>query len=375
MLGGHSGPYRVVVPRDRLADALLFVLAVAFTVLTVIDNAGRQMSAAAVVADATLGALACLGVWWRRRQPVGFAIATAALSVFSIAASGVALIALFTVAVHRRLAVTAAMVAVFGGASLLAPVVRPDLPAPNLSQGALGLIVVAALIGWGLYLRARRQLLLSLQEQARQVERQRIAREMHDVLAHRLSLLSLHAGALEVNPGAPAEQIARAARVIRDSAHAALDDLRDVIGVLRSPSGGDASIPDRPQPTATDLPGLIEESRLAGMEVGFDCRLIDLATVPDALGRNVYRIVQEGLTNARKHASGAKVSVVVDGAPGDGVTVELRNPMTALATDVPGAGTGLTGLAERVAIAGGRLEHGRAHDHDFRLWAWLPWPG
>jgi signal transduction histidine kinase len=369
-----SPPYRVDVSRDRLADASLFLVAVAFTVLSAVDNAQRHMSPAALTVEAALGGLACVGVWWRRRQPVAFAVATSVLSVFSIAASGVALIALFTVAVHRRLAVTAAMVALFAGASVLATVVRPGLPTPNLSQGAIGLIVVAALIGWGLYLRARRQLLVSLQERARQLERQRIAREMHDVLAHRLSLLSLHAGALEVNPVAPADQIAQAARVIRDNAHSALQDLREVIGVLRSDSAGEGHVPDPPQPTAQDLPGLVDESRAAGLRVEFVCGLADLGTVPQALGRNAYRIVQEGLTNARKHAGGATVSVTVAGAPGDGLTVELRNPASTVGTEIPGGGAGLVGLVERATVAGGRLEHGRTNDNDFRLWAWLPWP-
>jgi signal transduction histidine kinase len=91
----------------------------------------------------------------------------------------------------------------------------------------------------------------------------------------------------------------------------------------------------------------------------------------------VYRIVQEGLTNARKHAHGAEVSVCVHGTRDDGLTVEIRNPWplhAASTTALPGAGSGITGLSERVSLAGGRLEHGRTPAGDFRLWAWLPWP-
>src|SRR3712207_3314584 len=94
-------------------------------------------------------------------------------------------------------------------------------------------------------------------QQARQVERTRIAREMHDVLAHRISLLSLHAGALEFRPDAPPEEVARAAGVIRASAHQALHDLREVIGVLRDDPCDDATVP--PQPTLGDLPALVDE--------------------------------------------------------------------------------------------------------------------
>ena len=188
-----------------------------------------------------------------------------------------------------------------------------------------------------MFVRARRQLVLSLREradraeaeqqlrveQARQHERARIAREMHDVLAHRISLLSMHAGALEFRPDAAPEEIARAAGVVRASAHQALQDLREVIGVLREePLDGD---PERPQPTLANLPGLLDESRQAGMHVSSECRVEDLTTVPDGVGRNAYRIVQEGLTNARKHAQGATVDVMLDGAAGSGLTVEVRN--------------------------------------------------
>jgi signal transduction histidine kinase len=197
---------------------------------------------------------------------------------------------------------------------------------------------------------------------------------MHDVLAHRISLLSLHAGALEFRPDAPPDEVARAAGVIRASAHQALEDLRAVIGVLRDDPDG--AQPERPQPTLADLEALVEESRAAGMRLGLAWRLAPEAAVPDGLGRNAYRIVQEGLTNARKHASGSAVDVTVSGAPGEGLQIEVRNrlPVGAVAgAPIPGTGTGIIGLAERASLAGGRLEHGRTDAGDYRLWAWLPW--
>jgi signal transduction histidine kinase len=252
---------------------------------------------------------------------------------------------------------------------------------------AIGVLASAFVVAWGMFVRARRQLVLSLRdraeraeaeqqlrvEQARQQERARIAREMHDVLAHRISLLSLHAGALEFRPDAPADEVARAAGVIRASAHEALEDLRTVIGVLRE---GPSDEPERPQPTLADLPALIGESRDAGMHVRYDARLADPAAVPAAAGRNAYRIVQEGLTNARKHAHGAAVEVSVAGEEGAGLTIEIRNrlPVGVGAAAIPGAGTGIVGLAERTSLAGGKLEHGRTAGGDWRLWAWLPWP-
>jgi signal transduction histidine kinase len=312
-------------------------------------------------------------------------------SVYSMSASGVALIALFTVAVHRRLAVVGPIAAGYALTSFVTPLVRPDISVTHWSQVVLGVACVAAVLAWGMFVRARRQSLRerarraeSEQElrvaRARQLERNRIAREMHDVLAHRLSLLSLHAGALELRPEAPPEEIARAAGVIRDSAYQALEDLREVIGVLRADRAGlDRSdqAPEPPQPTLVDLPELVDQSRRAGMWVRFECQVAEPAAVPAAIGRSAYRIVQEGLTNARKHAGDAEVSVAVHGTAGDGLTVEIRNPCpvgAAGTAGIPGGGAGLIGLTERTSLAGGRLEHGRTPAGDFRLWAWLPWP-
>jgi signal transduction histidine kinase len=208
-----------------------------------------------------------------------------------------------------------------------------------------------------------------MQEEARHTERERIAREMHDVLAHRISLLAVHAGALEVRPTASDDE-RQAAGVIRQCAYEALEDLRAVLGALRA--DGSTVDDDRPQPTLADLPALVAESRRAGAQVTLDGTP---PPVPDGLGRHVYRIVQEALTNARKHAPGAPVRVRL-GAPPGGLEVEVTNPVTArpVATRVPGAGTGLVGLRERTDLVGGRLAHGHTPDGEFRLHAWLPWP-
>ena len=159
-------------------------------------------------------------------------------------------------------------------------------------------------------------------QDAQRAERDRIAREMHDVLAHRISLLSLHAGALEYNPNATPEEIARAAQVIRISARDAQEELREVIGVLR------ADVAEQPlaapQPTIADLPALVEESRRAGMTVELECA-IEGGELPQTLGRTVYRLVQEALTNARKHAPGQLVTIELAGDPDAGVRVTVTN--------------------------------------------------
>ena len=306
----------------------------------------------------------------------------------SPAAGPAGAVTLYTVAAYRRwqlaFLVAAIQVALL---PLARAVVQPQATSPTVYYlgGVLGPAVIVA---WGMFRRSRRQAQRDRAgraeaveqlrvEQIRYAERTRIAREMHDVLAHRISLLSLHAGVLEFRPDAPPEEVARAAGVIRASAHQALEDLRAVIGVLRDGPDGQGLQPQPPQPTLAALPGLLEESRAAGMRIQTEVSLPDLALVPDAIGRHALRIVQEALTNARKHATAAPVELRLDGAPGHGLTIEVRNPVPALATaepKIPGTGAGLLGLAERATLSGGRLEHGLDDQGHFRLHAWLPWP-
>jgi signal transduction histidine kinase len=168
--------------------------------------------------------------------------------------------------------------------------------------------------------------------------------------------------------------VAEAAGVIRAAARAALEELRQVIGVLREAPGGEA--PEPPQPMLADVPALVDESRAAGMRVQCTIDVPGVESLPAAVGRTAYRVVQEGLTNARKHAPAAAVDVTLTGAPDAlEVTVVSRRPVgvAAAAGDaLPGAGSGLIGLGERVALAGGELRHGPDAGGDFVLRATLP---
>ncbi|MEV6669215.1 histidine kinase [Streptomyces sp. NPDC051162] len=386
--------------RDWAVDIVCLAFAALFGLLVADDaRASAQVSDGALLADQIVGAAACTALWLRRRWPTELAVALAAVSAVTPCAAGALLVAVFSVAVHRPFRA----VAVAGGLALASQpvqaIVRPDPGLGFMGASAIGMLLVLTMIGWGMFVRSRRQLVLSLRERAVRAEaeaelraeraqrlaRESIAREMHDVLAHRLSLLCVHAGALEYRPDAPPAELARATGVIRSSAHQALQDLREVIGVLRAPesaaasegtpgagSGPDA---DRPQPTLAALEELLEESRQAGMAVRLDQKVADPLRVPAATGRTVYRIVQEALTNARKHAPGAEVGVVVGGSPAEGLTVVVTNPPGSVeAAAVPGSGQGLIGLTERATLAGGRLEHGPAPDGGFRVRGWLPWP-
>lgn len=332
----------------------------------------------------------------RRAVPVAFALS--ALAAASPAATPSAALAALIVSRWRRLSVALAVGAAGIAAHLIREAWRPISGLPYGWWALLVIVAYAAIVGWGTMLRANGQLISSLREraeraeadqarrvaEARAAERTRIAREMHDVLAHRLSLLATYAGALAFRPDASPGQLSRAAEVIRASAHESLADLREVIGVLRDDSLPDLAADRSPLPRIADLPELIEESRAAGTDVSVGGPAWPLAeglaggpdTMPDTAGRTIYRVVQEGLTNARKHAPGKPVAIRFSGEPGARLDVSVVNrlaPVPASAA-VPGTGTGLIGLTERLELAGGGLEF-RASGDEFRLRAWLPWPG
>ncbi|MGY6021291.1 sensor histidine kinase [Streptomyces spinosirectus] len=372
--------------RDWVVDFTCFALAVALGLAAAdtLSNDPHTPHALAVV-DQLLGALSCAAVWLRRRWPLGLAVAMIPVGMVSNTAGGASAVILFTLAVHRPFR----YVAWIGGIAIVQiPLqfwLRPDPDLPYAGAVAFTELATLTVIGWGMFVRSKRQLMMSLRERARRAEteaqlraeqaqrlaREAIAREMHDVLAHRLTLLSVHAGALEFRPDAPREEIARAAGVIRESAHEALQDLREIIGVLRAGEPDDAG---RPQPTLAALDALVAECREAGMKVTLASRVSDPADVPSSVGRTAYRIAQEALTNARKHAPGTEVTVSVTGTPGDGLVVDVRNPAPeGEVPAVPGSGQGLIGLTERATLAGGRLEHGPEADGGFRVRAWLPW--
>jgi signal transduction histidine kinase len=359
--------------RDRVVDALMYLFAFAISTATLVDTWElhppwlRPVAVAVVIASV-------VALRWRRTHPGAVGIGVAAASVVFVVAP---FVATFNAAIRAR----GRDLAVVAGLTIASNFTNPLLyrgPQSLQAEFGAGLLLTAVALGWGLFVRARRQLVQSMHvqadragDEAREAERRRIAREMHDVLAHRLSLLSVHAGALEFNRDAPAEEVAEAARVIRESARAALDELRSVIGVLREDRG--ESLTQPPQPTLADLAALVEESRAAGMRITAQIELGDAAP-PAAVGRTAYRIVQEGLTNARKHAPGAAVTLTVRAADGD-LEVEVRSlaPVAvASGSPLPGAGTGLIGLAERITLAGGELEHGVDPDGAFVLRAHLP---
>jgi signal transduction histidine kinase len=371
--------------RDWVVDVLMALIALGISV-AVLAMTWEEHDGLTYLLDLMLGAVAFAALWFRRSRPFAVGMLTGLASIVSAAAGGPALIALFNTALRATWRQLVAVSATAFASTLVFPLLY-STGDPYVTEIVIGVLVTVIVIGWGLFVRARRDLIFSLREraerieaeerlrleQAREAERRRIAREMHDVLAHRVSLLSLHAGALEFRPDAPPEEIAEAAGVIRASAHAVMQELREVIGVLRD--GGEQG-PERPQPTLCDVPGLVEESHAAGMNVRLTLETGE-AEVPAAIGRTAYRIVQEGLTNARKHAPAAAVTVEIGVEEGPALAVRVasrRAVGAAVGAGAPlGTGTGLIGLGERVALTGGELRHGPDEAGDFVLRATLPW--
>ena len=306
-----------------------------------------------------------------RRAPVGAGLAVIALSGASTLAFPAACLCIVRISALRRRRPLAASVVVFGAALTVDLAVHPVESAADYGWGLLaasGLLAVLVLIG--LNRGAKKALIMSLRQeaesarreqdaradQARLAERTRIAREMHDTLTHRLSLISMHAGALEYRADLDTETVRSTAGILRDSAHKAAAELRTVLSVLREEAADTA-----PQPNIQSIPSLVETARAAGTDITLriEPALLSpgLDAPADATSRHLYRVAQEGITNAQKHAPGHPVAVSLTGARGEGITVAVSNP-------APGAGTpsadglGLIGLAERARLSGGTFESG-----------------
>ena len=335
--------------------------------------------------DIALGVATLVLVQYRRRWPVAVTAVVTLVGAVSGTAGGPATLALFSLATRRRWREILGMgaLSVFTGIVLISQD-PTEQESPLLMLGFL-VAIIGVTVGWGMYVGSRRELLWTLREraqraeaeqaarmaQARTAERARIAREMHDVLAHRISMVAMHAGALSFRDDLTADQVKQTATVIQENSHRALAELREVLGVLRDHPGD--AVPEPPQPSAVDVVDLVREAAEAGMNIEVD-GLDLLPQVPDSIGRTAYRAVQEGLTNARKHAPDTLVSVTTSGSPGSGLQVEVSNRLPiggSLGT--PESGLGLVGLAERAELAGGRLTRIR-DGRSFTLRVWLPWP-
>jgi signal transduction histidine kinase len=200
-------------------------------------------------------------------------------------------------------------------------------------------------------------------------ERQAIARDLHDTLAARLSSISLHAGALELQVADGDQRTVAAARAVRESAQNSLDDLRNVVRVLRDPSGA------HPGPAGLgELGGLVDAALRDGADVRSQIMVDDPVSLDPEVAHTVYRIVQESISNARRHAPGAALFVDVRGGPETGVSVRAYNWLVPEATPTSvGSGLGVTGMSERVALVGGAFHAAPTPEGTYAVVAWMPW--
>ena len=356
---------------------------------TLPDGISSALRLWAMPGDLLVGIAAGVLTIWRRRWPLRIALIVTLAGAVSASAGGAVILMLASVAARRRWRELAWLVPLN-----IATGVASERLYPSLDENRLNLILtlimitllVAAVTAVGYAVGGRRELERERVEsaerdQARRVaqaaagERTRIAREMHDVLAHRISLVAMHAGALNYRKDLTPDQMSEALMTIETNAHQALADLREVLGVLREPRLESDGAPEPPQPDIRDLPHLIAEAEGLGTRITYADSTV--GEVPPVLGRTAYRVVQEALTNARKHAPGTTVRVSVSGASPGGLQIEIRNPRALQPLDhaLPRSGLGLLGLRERVALAGGLLRHGTEPDGGYLVSAWLPWPG
>ncbi|MBM7501774.1 signal transduction histidine kinase [Brachybacterium muris] len=365
--------------RRRWQEALILLAVAADSAFLGLIADGDPWVIAQTVATALLGAaLLARHRHWRWLLPL--LLVLGALTG-SIVVPIVSLYCFATRSTHRLVTV---LVGLLGVVALALPSLDSLLPERITQAILLIFFVVAATVAVGMYTQARRQLLAQFQrramdaeqgqteaeDRARRAERTRIAREMHDIVAHKISLVALQAGALEVNPNLDRAQVVESVGLIRQTATTALSELREVLGVLRSEDEG---APLAPQPTWGDVRDLVITSQSAGIAV----ELFDFIDdpVPDTMARTAYRVVQEGLTNIHKHARHTKARVALIGEPGTDLVIEVSNVLpVGFTTDLPGARMGLSGIETRVLHAGGSITSGPTDDGRFEVKAVIPWP-
>ncbi|MFI5986079.1 sensor histidine kinase [Streptomyces sp. NPDC051555] len=324
----------------------------------------------------------------RRRFPVAV---FAAVMVFEVAlriglpvAPGIntsLVIALYAVARTGRPAATAGVSLAIVALSLLGSVRGVSFGMAALGYATSAVIVVGAALlvnRWQRDAEANRRLLA---DRAVAEERRRIARELHDIVAHHITVMQLMAGGARANLERAPEAAREALVTLEGSGRLALSEMRQLLDVMRADDPPpDAAAPEAPQPGADDLDRLVTESRGAGLPTELSV-LGEPYPLPPTVGLTVFRVVQEGLTNARKHAGDARASVRIAYHP-DRITVEVCDDgvgVTGPGGGAPparsgrrGSGYGLIGMRERVALQGGTLDVGPLDEGGFRVAADLP---
>jgi signal transduction histidine kinase len=403
---GMFGDIRQHVRRGGRNTVSVIAVAIAATAMSVFTAAANPAlgylpdPAAGIVVAAVAGLVLLV----RRRLPL--TVLFVAASAFAADTVVVPLaIAVYTVAVQeqawwrRGVGITAAVIGIVVSAG----------PAGSLSSRTVGvLLVVAGPMLAGLYVSVRRNLIVGLQERAvaaeheahlaaenaRLAERARIARDMHDVLGHKVTIISVQAAALEVMPAAADPIVQERVQIIADTARTALGEVRQILGLLDPHTARPAIRPATPgvvqtgaeAARTTDDPAqlgeaaiehLVEDANRLGITVSYSTNTAEV--LPANTAAVIYRIVQEGLTNAAKHAPGAHVVITLH--TNEGISVRITSAATSGTPAISGtadissglgSGYGLGNLRARVCEAGGRFTGEPTEDGGFQLEAWLP---
>jgi len=345
-----------------------------------------------------VGIALAVGLVWRRRFPVQLCLAASTAALFLPLDSFTALLALTWVyaSASRRVVIgcTAAAAAATGVALWRDAARDPaqmvlsstDHTTNTLTYATaplfwfLGVLLIGAAVGWGLIRRSRSEARSAVaatvatkqvmrDQMTRQEERELIAREVHDTVAHHISLISLQASALEMQRGPEEPAVRAAAQQMRTSAQQAIAEMRGLLTTLRA-GGEDVG----PSATLEDLATLLDDMRRHGRWITSSVYVSDSHLAAPALTRAVFRIVQESVTNALKHAPGQPVEVEVRASQQAGILIRVANVMTLGHATAPGTGSGLIGMRERAERFGGHLDAGPQNQW-FVVTARMPWVG
>jgi len=369
-------PWSWITGRPRLADGVVVGLTLAIGLAGLIGNYYRSGSFAAGAVLVMFGE--ALPLWWRRRYPVPVLAVIAAVEIVKWASglsnepSGAALVfAVYAVSVYdktvARLIVAGAAIALIVLAVTL--LIAGDLPISRnlIPAGAL------SLVGWviGDYMRSRRQFFMDMvarhkqeRDQAADEERLRIARELHDVVAHNVSVMAIQAGAARVSGNSSKEALQSIESTARDT----LAELNRLLGVLRKQSDA----PLAPQPGLDQVDALLKSANDAGLETTLKITG-EKRPLPAALDLTAYRIVQEAITNALKHAHASRLEVRVAYREGAlELTIRDNGEGQSEAAVKASTGHGLIGMRERVELFGGELEAGSSNVGGFTVRSRLP---
>ena len=365
-------PWSWITGRPRLADAIV----VAFTLLVGGLSFFAPSRGSLIVESIALLVIQSAALWWRRKQPLGVLLIVVIAQVAAWIVnperepSGPALaFAVYAVSVYDprpvRLWVAGAAIAIILAAVTL--LLLGDFAAARTIIPAGAVSLVAWVIGD--YMRSRRTFFSELvarhqkeREQAAEEERLRIARELHDVVAHNVSVMAIQAGAARVSGSSGAEAL----ESIEQGARETLAELNKLLGVLRKSPGAPEMAP---QPTLNEIDTLLQPARDAGVDVTLKVTG-ERQRVSAAVDLSAYRIVQEAITNVLKHANASRVEVLIAYAP-DVVNVTVSDNGSG-PSEGGSNGHGLIGMRERVAVFGGNMETGSSPLGGFTVKARLP---